>query len=82
MNEVQCLFIGILLFKRVIARVLERGHLTAKEKSQIFKTIYLLTTQMAMLSHGFLNEPSQLGELAGQLEMPWIQHKYLEQKGT
>lgn len=80
MNEIQCLSVAILLFKRILERIHERGHLTANEKSQIFSSIYYISNQF--LSSGILNEFSQVGELLGQFNMPWIQHQHLEQKST
>ena len=63
MNE---LLIGILLCKRVIERVRERGTLTADEKAQIFQTIHLLSCRV-------LNKLGQAGQLLGELEVPRVQ---------
>jgi hypothetical protein len=57
MNE---LLIGILLCKRVIERVRERGTLTADEKAQIFQTIHLLSCRV-------FNKLGQAGQLLGTL---------------
>lgn len=73
MNEIECLAIAILLFKRILERFRERGYLTIDEKTQIFKTI-------GILSRRILYKFSQVGELTGQFEMPRIQHCYLEEK--
>jgi hypothetical protein len=66
MNE---LLIGILLCKRVIERVRERGTLTADEKAQIFQifqTIHLLSCRV-------FNKLGQAGQLLGELEVPRVQ---------
>jgi hypothetical protein len=63
MNE---LLIGILLCKRVIERVRERGTLTADEKAQIFQTIHLLSCRV-------LNKLGQARQLLGELEVPRVQ---------
>ena len=73
MSEIECLAIAILLFKRVLERVREKGHLTVEEKSQIFKTIHILSRRI-------LYKFSQVGELLGQFEVPRVQHCYLEDK--
>lgn len=73
MNEIECLAIAILLFKRILERFRERGYLTIDEKTQIFKTI-------GILSRRILYKFSQVVELTGQFKMPRIQHCYLEEK--
>jgi hypothetical protein len=73
MNEIQCLAVAVILFKRILERVRDRGYLTVEEKSQIFATIQILTRRV-------FHELGQVGELLGQLEMPRIQHRYLEEK--
>jgi len=73
MNEIECLAIAILLFKRILERVRERGYLTVDEKLQIFKTIHILSCRI-------LYKFSQVSELTGQFEMPRVQHCYLEEK--
>jgi hypothetical protein len=73
MNEIQCLAVAVLLFKRVLERVRERGQLTVEEKNQIFTTIRILSFR---IFHCF----GQFGELRGQIEMPRVQHRYLEDK--
>ena len=73
MNEIQCLAVAVLLFKRILERVREKGHLTVEEKTQIFKTIHILSFQI-------LHKFSQVGELLGELEVPRVQHCYLEDK--
>jgi hypothetical protein len=73
MNEIQCLAVAVLLFKRILERVREKGHLTVEEKTQIFKTIRILSFRML---HSF----GQFGELCGQIEMPRVKHRYLEDK--
>ena len=72
MNE---LLIGILLCKRVIERVRERGTLTADEKAQIFQTIHLLSCRV-------FNKLGQAGQLLGKLEVPRVQHCDLEEECT
>ena len=76
MNEIQCLMVTIALFRKVLERVKVRGHLTADEKAQIFRTLRLLVHQF--LSGGILNELRQSGELLGQFQMPRIQDSNLE----
>ena len=78
MNEIQCVVVTLLLLKRVLERVKERGHLTADEKAQIFRTLRLLVHQF--LSGGILHELRQSGELLGEFQMPRIQNSYLEYK--
>ena len=78
MNEIQCVAVTLLLLKRVLERVKERGHLTADEKAQIFRTLRLLVHQF--LSGGILHELCQGGELLGQFQMPRVQNSYLEYK--
>ena len=73
MNEIQCLAVAVILFKRILERVRERGYLTVEEKFQIFATIQILTRRV-------FHELGQVGELLGQLEVPRIQHRYLEEK--
>lgn len=80
MNEIQCVHVTILLFRRVLERVKERGHLTADEKAQIFRTLRLLVHQF--LSGGILHELRQSGELLGQFQVPRVQDCYLENKGA
>jgi len=75
MNEVQCLYVAVLLFKKVLETVNDRGFLTSDEKTQIFKTIRILTCMI-------LNQFSQVGKLLGQLEVPRIQDGYLEKECT
>lgn len=76
MNEIQCLLIALLLVKRVLERIRERGRLTADERMQILRTVHLLTNQI--LSNGLIHELGQIGELLGQLEVPRIQDGHLE----
>jgi hypothetical protein len=73
MNEVQCLYVATLLFKKVIKTVKERGFLTLEEKTQIFKTIRVLTCMI-------LDQFGQVGKLLGQLEVPRIQDGHLKEK--
>ena len=80
MNEIQCIHVTVLLFKRILERVKERGHLTADEKAQIFRTLRLLVNQF--LSGGILHGLCQSGELLGQFQVPRVQDGYLENKGT
>ena len=80
MNEIECLMVAMLLFRKVLERVKERGHLTAAERSQILKTIQLLTNQF--LSGGILHELGQSGQLLGQFQVPRVQNGNLEQKGA
>lgn len=80
MNEIQCVHVTILLFRRVLERVKERGHLTADEKAQIFRTLRLLVHQF--LSGGILHGLCQGGELLGQFQVPRVQDGYLENKGA
>ena len=70
---VQCLAAAIILFRRILERVRDRGYLTVQEKTQIFGTIQILTRRV-------FHELGQVGELLGQLEVPRVQHGYLEQK--
>jgi hypothetical protein len=72
--------VTVLLFKRVLERVKERGRLTADEKIQIFRTLRLLVHQF--LSGGILHELRQSGELLGQFQVPRIQDGYLENERT
>jgi len=80
MNEIQCVHVTILLFRRVLERVKERGHLTADEKAQIFRTLRLLVNQF--LSGGILHELRESGELLGQFQVPRVQDGYLEDERT
>ena len=80
MNEIQCVMVTVLLFKRVLERVKERGRLTADEKAQIFRTLRLLVHQF--LSGGILHELRESGELLGQFQVPRIQDGYLENERT
>jgi hypothetical protein len=75
MNEIQCLYVAVLLFKKVLETVNDRGFLTSDEKTQIFKTIRILTCMI-------LNQFGQVGKLLGQLEVPRIQDGYLEKECT
>ena len=80
MNEIQCVMVTVLLFKRVLERVKERGRLTADEKAQIFRTLRLLVHQF--LSGGILHELRESGELLGQFQVPRVQDGYLEDERT
>jgi hypothetical protein len=72
--------VTVLLFKRVLERVKERGRLTADEKAQIFRTLRLLVHQF--LSGGILHELRESGELLGQFQVPRVQDGYLEDERT
>jgi hypothetical protein len=80
MNEVQCLAVAVLLFKRVLEHVKYHGHLTADEKTQILMTIHLLVQQF--LSCGILNKFGQVGELLGQFQVPRIQNGHLKNESA
>ena len=80
MNEIQCIYVTVLLFRRVLERVKERGRLTADEKAQIFRTLRLLVNQF--LSGGILHGLCQGGKLLGQFQVPRVQNSHLEYKGT
>jgi len=70
---VQCLAAAIILFRRILERVRDRGYLTVQEKTQIFGTIQILTRRV-------FHELGQVGELLGQLEVPRVQHRHLKEK--
>ena len=77
MNEVECLYVAVLLFKQVIKTYNERGYIRPDEKTQIFKTICQLTNEILRL-YKF----RQLGELLGEFEVPRIKDSDLKEECT
>ena len=80
MNAVECLYVAILLFRRILDHVRMHGYLTRDEKIQIMNTLHLLVHQF--LTSGILHEFGQVGELLGEFEVPRIQHCNLEEERT
>jgi hypothetical protein len=80
MNAVECLYLTVLLFRRILNHVKIHGHLTRDEKAQIMNTLHLLVRQF--LTSGILHELGQVGELLGEFEVPRIQHGDLEEECT
>ena len=75
MNEVQCLYVTVILFKKILKTVSERGFLTSDEKTQIFETIRVLTCII-------FNQFGQVSKLLGQFEVPRIQDGHLKEECT
>ena len=81
LSPIECLLISILLFRRVVHRYNQRGLLTIQEKTQVIRTILLLTREF-LSSSGILNEFGQCSKLRGEFEMPRIEYKDLKQDGA